>query len=314
MSERDVRRLLALVERHIGASWADVSDWLRDQNSLDAIEARLLAYDFAGVVAEVEAAARRFAAETHSQYLRSGQAASTWLDGKLPDRLVRFDVVNERAVRAARRNELELVYGMSDEQRTVARQVIVDGQRQGLNPRSIARDLRDSIGLNAQQEKAVRSYRHALENGEWSNALGRELSSGQTDRTLRRVQRDGGALTEKQVDAAVERYRANQIAYRAETIARTESARNVHAGLAEAMQQAIDRGDVQAELLVKEWIHGASGNARPHHVAMDGVQVAFGEDFALPSGVRMKWPHDASAPASETANCRCTYATRLVAA
>lgn len=315
MSERDIRILLAKIERALGREWLDIAEWLRDQNDLESIEERLLAGDFAGVIAEVESAARRFAASTHEGYETAGRTAARYLDDNLADKLVRFDVTNDRAVLAARRHELELVSGLTQETRQVLRQVIVDGTREGLNPRTIARDLRDSIGLTPHQEQHVRSYRRALEQGDYANALGRQLSSGVSDRTVRRVARDGKALTERQIEVAVERYRANQIAYRAEVIARTETSRNVHAGLDDAFRQAVDRGDVEADQLVREWIHAGHGpNSRSSHAAMDGVRVAFGEPFVFADGVRKMHPGDGNGGAAHDASCRCTVATVLATA
>lgn len=314
MSEHDIRALLAKIERALGASWIDIADWLRDQNSLDAIEAKLLRGDYLGVVSEVESAARMFATETHGAFVRAGQKQAAWLDEQpqLKDKLVRFDLKNDRAIRAAQRNELELVQGLTAETREVIRNVVVDGTITAINPREMARNIRDAIGLTPQQEKAVRSYRRALKEQDWSNALGRELSSGQGDRTIRRVARDGVGLSDRQIDDLVERYRQNALTSRAETIARTESARNVHAGLGEAFQQAVDRGDLEAGQLVVEWIHANRGpKSRPHHVDLDRTTVKWGEKFTLPSGVRMRWPHDEGAPASEVANCRCTFSTTL---
>lgn len=310
MSERDIRRLLALVERHLGVSWREVTDWLREQNSIDAIEARLLAGDYAGVVKEVESAAARFAAETHSQFVRAGQAGAEWLDSQpaLADKLIRFDAVNPRAVTAARQNQLELVYGMSDEQRANVSSILAE--RQSLNPRSVARNIRDSIGLNPQQEKALRSYRQALESGDFSNALGRELSSGHSDRTIRRVQGADGQLTERQVETAVARYRENLVTARAEAIARTESTKAVHQGLHESFSQAIERGDVEADQIVREWIAGPRTRyAREQHQEMDGQQRKWNEPFEAPDGTRLMYP--GSGPPRHAVNCRCTTATTL---
>lgn len=303
------------MERHLGKSWLEISDWLREQNSLDAIESRLLAGDYQGVVREVESAARTFAAATHDGYIKGGKASSEWLDSKLPDKLVRFDVTNDRALYQARRNELELVQGFTQETRETVQNIIIDGTRESLNPRDIARDIHSSIGLTPHQEKAVRSYRRALENGDWSNALSRELSSGHGDRTIRRLQRDGGSLTPKQIDSLVSRYRDNALKWRAETIARTETLRNVHAGLDDGYRQAIERGDIEVDQLSKEWIHAGGGkHSRKDHQAMDGVQVKFNEDFVFSDGTRMRWPGDPRAGAAHVANCRCTYSTILDAA
>lgn len=314
MSERDMAKLLDLVEKYLGTSWIEVSQWLRtvDANSLDKIEARLIMGDFRGIVAEVESAAARFASETHSQLIRAGETWSKWLDKQLPDKLVRFDIENVRAIRAAERNKLELVRGLTKETREVVSNILVDGTRRSANPHQVARDIRDSIGLTPSQEAAVRSYRRALESQDWSNALSRELSSGQGDRTIRRLQRDGGALTPKQVDSLVGRYRDNALKWRAETIARTETLRNVHAGLDEAMHQAVERRDVKVEQLVKEWIHaGRGGKSRPDHIAMSGTQVPFNDVFTFSDGTKMRYPGDPRAGAEHTANCRCTMGTIL---
>lgn len=309
-------KLLALVEQKLGAGWTDIAEWLRsvDSNSLDAIEARLIAGDFQGIVAEVETAAKMFASTAHDGYLTAGKRGAEWLDTKLPGTLVHFDVANTRAIQAARRNEIELVRGLTTEARQTAYQALVEGTRAGLNPRTIARDIRDTLTLTPTQSQHVLNYRRQLETGDWSGALSRELSSGQSDRTIRRLARDGGTMTETQIDQAVERYRKNYVAYRAETIARTETLRNVHAGIEESYQQAVERGDVEADQLVREWVHAGRGDSRPEHVAMDGVTAKFGEPFTLPSGIRMRYPGDPQAPVSETANCRCTVATILEAA
>jgi uncharacterized protein with gpF-like domain len=310
MSEHDLRRLLALVESQLGTSWVDISEYLRSINGLDAIEQRLRAGDFYGVVQGIEDAAKKFATETHASFVTAGRAGSEWLDSALPDKLVRFEAMNPRAVYAAQRNELELVHGLTLETRQTIQQVIVQGQRAGTNPREMARDIRDSITLTPQQAGAVRSYRQALESGDFGNALSRELSSGHSDRTIRRVARDGGGLSAEQIDTMTERYRQNALTSRAETIARTESAKNVHAGLDESMRQAVDRGDVRADQLVKEWIHAGRGHSRPAHAALDGKQVKFGETFDV-DGVQMQYPHDPTAPVEQVANCRCTFSTTL---
>ena len=320
MSERDMAKLLALIEKHLGGGWIDAAEWLRNLplNSVEAIEERLLRGDIAGIVAEVEAAALKFAAETQSAFTTAGRKAAEWLDAQpaLKDKLIRFDASGSRVVDIARRNQLELVVGFKDERNQIARQItqraMVDGYAN--NPRQVAQRFRESIGLTAYQQTHVENYRRALERGDWDNALGRELTTARDDRMVAGVARrpTGNSLTPKQVDDAVERYRQNYITYRAETIARTEAARNVHAGIQESMRQAIDRGDLKAENLVREWIAGPRTLlARDSHQRMDGKMVAFGEKFTLPSGAKMDYPGDPNAPVSELANCRCTYATTL---
>jgi len=305
-----MKRLIRLLERKLGLSWIDITEWLRGQNSLDAITARLGAQDYAGAVADVETVAARFADDLQAAFAEAGQRAATWLDTKLPDTIVRFDGTNARAVQRARQNQYELIQGFTAEQRVITRNVVTDGMRRGVNPREMARDLRDSIGLTPTQEQHVRNYRRALETGQFADASGRQLHDDRYNRTLDRV--DG--LTPAQIDKMVERYRANYVGYRAEVIARTEALRAAHEGTEELYRQAVERGDVKADQLVRIWNAGpATRDAREQHQALDGVEVRMGEDFVMPDGTRLRYPGDPAAPVAHTAQCRCSLSTALVA-
>lgn len=320
MSEREMAKLLALIERALGASWLDISDWLREQNDLDSVASRLLAGDYVGAIAEVEAAALHFAAETQDAYVRAGTRGARWLNDKLATKLVQFDVDNERVVRHARLNKLELVGGFQDEANQIAQQIthraMVEGTSIHENPRLIARQFRDSIGLLPHQEAWVHSYRRALEDGDWSNALGRELRDTRSDRLIRRLRKTDGRLSNAQISKMVERYRKAQIASRAENIARTESQRNVHEALEEMYDQAVTRGDVDAAALIGEWIPGPkTKHARDQHRSLSLLdqRPKHGEDFVMSDGVRMRHPGDRRGGAKHCARCRCTKATRLIA-
>lgn len=313
-----MQRLIALVARTLGREWIDIGEYLRglDDNSLAAIEARLMARDFAGLIQQVDEAARMFATATNTAQTRAGQAGAKWLDSQpeLKDVLVHYDAANDRAVRAARQNKLQWVRGLAEEQRESVRQALVEGQRLGLNPRRIAVDIRDSVTLTPQQAKHVASYRRALEQGDYGNALGRQLRDARSDPRLRRLQDKGGSLTESQIDSMVERYRRGQIAHRAEMIARTESAKNVAAGLTEAYRQAVESGAIEAGQLVKEWIPGPpTKDARPEHRTHDlrAQRPKLNEAFVLADGTRMQYPGDPNAPARHLVACRCTWSTTL---
>lgn len=310
-----MKKLIRLLEKKLGLTWSDITDWLREQNALDAIATRLEAQDYAGAVADLDAAAEKFAADLQAAYVEAGQKAAAWLDGKIDDKLIRFDQTNDLAVQRARTNRYELVRGFTAEQRAITRNVITDGVRRGVNPREMARDLRDSIGLTESQEQQVRNFRRSLENGEWSRVLGYELRDKRADRTIRRLQRDGGELTSAQIDQLVERYRKNRINDRAEVIARTEALRAAHDGHDDAMRQALDRGDVSADQLEATWNAGpATKFAREDHQAMDGKTVPWGEDFELPDGTRMRGPGDPRGGAKHNLRCRCCKSTDFAAA
>jgi hypothetical protein len=312
VSERDQRRLIALLEARLGLQWSDIVEWLRQQNGLDEIERRLVTGQFP--IVGVEDAARQLADEIHSAYVTSGKTQAEWLDRqeRTKDTLVRFDTGQAAVVDRQRRSEIKTVEGLTAESRDVVRQVLVDGRQAGTNPRQMATRIRDSIGLTQQQEQWVTNYRRSLEQQDYSRALGYELSGGHADRSVQAAARRGVALAPEKIDAMVEQYRANALTYRAETIARTEAQGAAEAGATDAIRQAVSRGDVKAEELLVEWHAGpATLDARPDHQDLDGMSVRFGEDFVLADGTHMSGPHDPRGGAKHNANCRCTASTRI---
>lgn len=313
MSEKDMQDLLDLVERQLGKSWLDLVEWLRDQNALEDVDARLAAGDHAGAIQAVEDAAKRYAADIHAGYVTAGQTAAEWLDSKVTSP-VRFDVANHRAIAWARQNAADLVQGLTDEAKQSARAIIADGVEAGENPRTIAIDLRSSIGLTADQARAVASYRRALESGDFSDALGRRLSDGRSDKTIASARDRGAELTQAQIDLAVDRYRSNSVSYRAEVIARTEALRAAHAGTDELYRQAIDNGDVDADALTGQWNPGpATKDARENHrtAALLAQRPKIGEPFVLEDGTEMMHPGDPAGGAENNASCRCCRSVRM---
>lgn len=316
MSERDIRRLKAVLERHLGLEWEDIVEWLRDVNSVEEIERRLVTGQLGDLVRGVDVAGQRLADVMHQAYVTSAQTEADWLDRqeRTADTLVRFDTGQQAVIDRQRTNELKQVQGLTIESRAVVQQILVDGARIGENPRDMARRLapviHESIGLTEQQQQWVAGYRRALEQQDYSRALGYELSSGNADRTVRSAQRRGVSLSPERVSEMVEQYRRNAVAYRAEVIARTEAQGAAEAGAQDALAQAVERGDVQADELIVTWHAGpATAHAREDHQAMDGQSVKFGQDFTLPDGTRMSGPHDPRGGAKHNAQCRCTRST-----
>lgn len=83
---------------------------------------------------------------------------------------------------------------------------------------------------------------------------------------------------------------------RATTIARTEATGALNAGAVQAM--------ATEGVSHVEWVASMDRRTRPHHWAADGQQRPLGVPFNI--GVFLMFhPGDPTAPASETANCRC---------
>lgn len=312
MDEDDLERLLSSVETSLGREWRGTVEWINEQNPVEGIAARI--ESGAGVALAVEGiedAAARFAAEVADGYLISGQKVAKWIDKQLDDKLVTFEATNIRAVDWARANRLQIGGSITYEAREVVRNVIADGVNAGLNPRAIARDIRDSIGLTDHQRQHVASYRRALEQGDFANALSRELRDGRHDKALRRALAGDDALTPAQIDKMVARYHRNYVAFRAETIARTEALRAVHQGADEAFSQAVDLGQLDGDRIEYTWLAGSAPRTRDWHSSMRGQKRARGVPFVSGHGVLLMHPGDPSAPSSEIANCRCKRAARI---
>lgn len=314
MRDDDMEKLLRDVERQLGAAWGDAVEWLRDHNKLSDIAVRLTAGDLTGAVQGVHDAAVRFATEVADAYTVSGQTAAEWLDKLVNDKLVSFDGTNARAVKWAERNKMDLVREITVEQQNVLRNVVADGVRAGKNPRVVARDLRASIGLTEVQERHVSSYRRALETGDYSNALSRELRDARSDKALRRALEDGTAIDPKRIDKMVERYRKNWIGYRSEVIARTEGLRAVHEGTEELFRQSIDASQLEGMVVVRQWNALRDKATRSSHRKMHGQKRALGAKFRTGDGYDIAYPGDPNAPAKEIIQCRCVLSTRLMSA
>src|SRR5262249_2313931 len=127
--------------------------------------------------------------------------------------------------------------------------------------------------------------------------------------------RNRTALTQAQIDTAVERYRDNFIAYRAENIARTEGLRVAHQASEELYRQAVENGDLDAQQIRRTWNHspGRKGAKyeRAFHKVMQGQTVGYGEVFVSGLGNELRSPADPEADPEETCKCACCVSTRI---
>lgn len=93
-------------------------------------------------------------------------------------------------------------------------------------------------------------------------------------------------------------------------IARTESARVLEDSKYQAFEDLANNESVQ---VFKVWHTMGDEAVRDTHDAMEGVKVAYDEDFILPSGAKCQYPKGTGV-AAEDINCRCyvEYVTELV--
>ena len=233
-----------------------------------------------------------------------------YLSTRLDD-LVAYDVANPRAVARLQRSRLRLIQEISETQREAIAEILRLGNARGLNPRAMAVDIREVIGLDSYRARVVANYRRALESSDL-HALTYKLRDARSDKAIRAAFEAGKGLDKARVDKLVSKYASRQLANRAEAIARTEALRAVHGGQEESWQQAVDDGKLPADRIQQEWHAGAAPRTRPHHRSMGGQKRKWGELFRSGQGNALRYPCDPDAPASEVVSCRCGRTVRVL--
>ncbi|MBK8006766.1 MAG: hypothetical protein IPK12_23540 [Gemmatimonadetes bacterium] len=241
-----------------------------------------------------ETIARAFAPA--SEVLRDGvEAAAQAIQRELPAaaRAQTFNVLNPNVVEGIRALDSRVVTTLAEDTRETVRAFVENGLRDGVNPRTIAREIRSVVGLAPNQLQAVDNFRAMLEAGD-PKAFTRELRDRRFDSTIRKAF-DGEGLSPEQVDRMTEQYRKRFIAWNAETNARTAALDAQKLGHDLSWKDAIDRGDVDGERLFKRWSTTLDGRERPEHHALHGEVVRHDEYFSNGEMV----------PGESTFNCRC---------
>jgi hypothetical protein len=189
---------------------------------------------------------------------------------------------------------------------------VKDGSIAGVNPITTARKIVNNIGLTTPQQTALANYEKNLREGS-RQAVNRALRDRRFDSTVLNSIKTKSELTEDKINKMVERYRQRMLKYRAETIARTESLRMVNMANQHLYENALMEGKIKEGDYKKFWLPKADGRTRHAHLTLpsmnkDGRQI--NEPFQSIYG-NIMYPHDPSAPAKNTINCRCCLIYRL---
>lgn len=224
------------------------------------------------------------------------QAGETFL-GSLP-RIVQpaaFDMLNPRVADAARSLDTRVVQGLKESVRETVLQHTARGLEAGKAPRTIARGVRESLGLSPWHENAVENFERMLRDGD-REALTRELRDRRFDGTLRRaLGKRGTGLSEEQIQKMTAAYRRRMIAYSAETTARSAALDAQRLGQRMSWLDAIDQGIADARRIRRTWVDSDDSRVRPEHEDMDGETIGFWDTYS----------NGQSIPGDSDFNCRC---------
>ena len=190
----------------------------------------------------------------------------------IPPRVVFTPGVPAAAARAAAYGGEALAYLRADAAAGV-RAAVEAGLRAGINPRDVARGIRDIVGLGESQAVWVANLRAELEAGRYGAALDRKLINGNLARTIASRLKRGKPLTAAETDKIVAGYADKWRAWHAETVARTMTTDVLRANSIRAMRDAVARGDYAGLTVRKEWVTTLDGRERAAHRALNGVRV-----------------------------------------
>lgn len=199
-----------------------------------------------------------------------------------------------------------LIRQITEDTRQGVMQVIRQTTAAGMNPTVAARQIKGMIGLTERQAQAVQNYRAELESRSKA-ALVRALRDRRFDRTVARAAERNEGLNADQIDRMVERYAERYLAFRAETIARTEAIRAVQAGADVAIHAAVTDGKLPVDKVRRMWIVAYDERTCAickQIAALNPDGVALGKPFNAPLG-SIQYP-----PAHP--RCRCAVAMRLM--
>ena len=227
--------------------------------------------------------------------------------------VMRLSPRNMRAEAWLAKHSSTLIKDITDSTRDAIRAHLTNGVQNGINPRKVALDLlgkrgRDGkrsgglIGLTRNQMQSVLSYREALQNRDYNNALNRALRNKRYDSILS----SGKKLTPAQIDTMVESYKQNYTKHRATVIAEQETRVAMSQARREVFTQTLEKGYLKEQEIKRYWITRRDSRVRDDHSRIPGMNsdgVTFNQPFNTPDGPVMDAPHGIG--------CRCYVDIRL---
>lgn len=312
------------IRRAFMASVTDLQagvDWQRLLSSLEsgAIEQAIAALNIN------EAAWAEYSSAMTEAYAKSGSSTAAQLVavGMAPIG-TRFNMRNPRAENWIRRHAADRVRGFTAEQVQSAREIIVSGYAEGQHPHTIARQLRNGLGLDRPRAERLTKVSRGMQTPEGVRELVIKHADGNlslrykvnkaTAQRILRAYRDETNVPQRERELSIRQYRDALIADRAKTIAETETANSVISARDEEWRQALESQGLSANDVIKTWRHrrGADKYHRPDHLAMSGHEVqGLDTPFEFPDGAQLQFAHDPNGGPEHIIRCGCDTEFRL---
>lgn len=326
-----IEALLDKFEPRVRQAFLDAIARIADKVSIKALEDRLRAGDIEGAIRAIGLDPNDFSGLRNAivdAYGAGGAAVTETIPAARgsDDALIKvlFDIRSPRAEAWARDKSSGLITEIVDDQRNMIRANMRAGLEAGRNPRETALDivgridpktkLRSGgvIGLTTQQEAWQRNYAAELvssDPAELRKALGRGLRDKRFDAAVLRAIKDGKPIPAETRAKMITAYRNRSLKYRADTISRTETIRALGAAKIEAYEQAIDKGQVKEQDLLKFPISAHDERVRETHREVERLNrkgVPWRQPYAVPAGMtpQMHAPYDEP-------QCRCREEVKI---
>lgn len=305
--------LLAEQEASVREAFEEFIRTVNSERVWQAIADRLELGDINGALDIVDSYVVRFADIVPTIHQAVGAATAAELATTASEFIIAisFDPSHPRAAQLARVNRMNLIREFTAEQRRATRQAIAESFDAGTGTFQTARAFRGSIGLNSTQQAWVSNFERGLRTLD-RRVLDRALRDRRFDRTLERAIRDSKPLTEAQIQAQVDRYRARALMMRSETIARSEALRATSQAREESLQQMIEQTNIDRSRIRRIWNATRDERVRDWHLSMNGQERLIGVKFEDGNGDELMYPGDPDAPGRTTINCRCTTTFRVL--
>lgn len=330
-----IEELLKKFDAEIRAAFLAAVDDLRAGVDLQALIRALEAGDVRAAIdaCHVEGAAyHQLRRAFEAAYIEAGvdavRALPTVTDWRGAVVGVRFDPSYPRAADWTAQHGAGLVQVFADDQRGAIRDVVEGSLRTGTNPRAAAIQIAGPVnratgkreggilGLTRQQTGFVQNAREELSSGnpdQLTHYLTRQARDRGYDGLVKKAIASGKPLDVATINRMTGRYSDMLLKYRADVVARTESTQATSAARQEAMRQTLEAAGMTEADVERTWRATRDNRTRETHREMDGQKVQGLETaFTSPSGATLRYPGDPNAPASETIQCRCFVAMRLI--